>query len=82
MKTIQLPPPKRYLIESETDEEGTEYCKVVDVTGIEDPVYIIGQESPWIGVTLDQLEAWAGEGAYAPHTASILEQIADLRRKP
>lgn len=75
----KFPPPKRYLIETDTTEEGIEFCTVVDVTGVEDPVYIIGQESPWIGSTLEQLEEWARAGEYGCSETSIIEQIARIR---
>ena len=74
-----LPPPKRFLIESDTTDEGIEICTVVDVTGQEDPCYIIGMESPWIGVTLDQLEEWARVGEYDDAGPSIIEQIQRIR---
>lgn len=77
---IKLPPPKRYMIESETSEEGFEVCTVIDVTGEEDPVYIIGHESPWIGSTLEQLKEWAREGEYGDCSYSVLLQIEALER--
>lgn len=79
MTVKTLPPPKRFLIEEETTDEGIEICTVTDVTGQEDPCYIIGMESPWIGSTLEQLEEWARAGEYGDSGPSIIEQIARIR---
>ena len=77
-----MKPPRRWLFESETDEDtGEEKLMLVECTGVEDPVYIIGHESPWIGVTLDQLEQYARDEEYGPASGSALAQVLAEKRK-
>lgn len=78
-KQIKLPPPKRWLVETGTDDFGIEVAEVVECTGEEDPCYIVGMENPWLGCTLDDLEKYALENKYSPCTHSVLLQIKAIK---
>lgn len=71
MTTIKLPPPRRFVVSD--DDNGIPY--LVEVTGIEDPVYIVGLESPWHGVSLEDIEKYMKEGAYGSNTWNLKAQI-------
>lgn len=79
---IKLPPPRRWVLEGGTDEvTGEETITLVECTGTEDPVYMVGLESPWYGCTLEDLEKWAREGEYGACSASALQQILEAKQK-
>ena len=46
---------KRYLTEFEGEKPHRQY-QIVDVTGVQDPAYIVGVDSPWLGKTIYELE--------------------------
>lgn len=71
MSITKLPPPRRFCVSE--NENGIPY--LVEVTGSEDPVYIVGLESPWAGSPLEQIETWMNEGAYGENTRNLKTQI-------
>lgn len=78
MNTIKLKPPRRFIIEMSTDDNGNETARLVECTGIEDPVYIVGLESPWLGYPLESIKKWANELQYGPDSGRILKQIEEF----
>lgn len=71
----KLPPPRRFVVSENEDE----ILFLNEVTGTEDPVYIVGRESPWLGVSLDDVEKWALDGSYGPNTWRLLNEIKRAR---
>lgn len=74
-----IPPPRRWLVEMGTNDDGDETAEIVEVTGTEDPCYLVGVEDPWLGCTLAELEKYATEGEYSPCTVSVVLQIAKIK---
>ena len=54
--------PKRYIVEVSEDEHTM--SRLLDVTGREKLVYFKGEESPWVGFPIEDIEKWAKEGEY------------------
>lgn len=78
---VNMKPPKRYLVEVDTNDYGEEIANLVDATGEVDPVYIEGLESPWLGLPLSDILKNAENGTYGNSSPQIVEQCRKLMKE-
>lgn len=74
MSIIKFPPPKRYFVEMQTDDDDLLIPILIECTGRESTCSI--ESTPWAGYDLTQIETWVFGGQYGAYTAVILSQMA------
>lgn len=73
-------PPRRFVIEHETNEQGIEECKLVEVTGEQELLGFLDDEGNcWAGIPIEEVLKYAEAGAYVDDIQSA--KIAREARK-
>jgi hypothetical protein len=80
MSVAEIPPPRRFLVETGTDDDGCETATLVECTGEPAFIYMMGFESPWAGLSLETIEQYAIAGDYGINGSEVLRQIANVRK--
>lgn len=67
-----FPPPRRFCVEFETAENGSIAHRLVECTGTREPIYIEGMESPWQGISIEEIHKYAMKNEYGNESTEIL----------
>ena len=80
-KVLGFKPPRRFVVEIDTNDYGDEVANVIEVTGEQDPVYMQGYESPWLGLPLKDILNHAEAGEYGECSVYVRAECYRLMKQ-